>query len=1021
MERKSQGTGFGVRMRALGAAALTLAVWRWRAQRPLLLVAGVGIACAVMLVAALPLFSSVMTTAGLRSVLRAQSNSAQIVANASLQALSSQEVANASALANRVMQKEVGQYLSGSPQTTVITGNWYLNHGGFTLNFYGVPIQTAQTHLQLLQGRLPDTSNASTSTIEVMLTKSAASDLDVQVGDTIPLAVLLLTKQANNDLGQPGGPSPYINMLSAYVVGIFQTQANDAYWNGYTLEAPPLDARLLPPPFLALTDQAVLLKMLDTVAQQQHAAGIFFSDKSLDSVFLSYTLNASLITGSNLHEVIAHLGSLQQDANQTFQLVVHPGADVNIIGINLSGPTLRDLDVPGTLEKYLSQEEIIQTPALILTAEIVCLMLFFVSTMIGALVEREQIAIAVMRSRGSSRLQIFASLLIQTLGLCLCAGLIGPVLALGLVYLVIPHFLSASNQDAFNVLTLDPGQVLRSLSVYTLAAVLVALLTLLLVMVLVVRTNILTLRREEARSTVRPLWYRQRFDLMIALLAVAGYLLILYLQHVQQFLSVQGQILISTPLELLAPLLLVLAGILFFLRLFPLLLRLLAYLMRYTRGLTSVLTLVQMERAPRQPMRMALLLGLTTAFVFFALVFSASQGQRAQDLATYQAVSDFGGYTASLPSTTPDDAASVLSQAASSYRQIQGVTSVTLGYVDNRYLFVSGGTTLAYTHKTILTAVDAGTFAQTAFWSSQDSSQSLATLMDLLKERRSEAMQQGVVPAIVAASTWQMLGLAPGKTFHLAGDLGELDSTVYVAVAEVEHIPPTDDGTQGALLVDYQSLVAGRARYQEATRPNYVWLRTSDNLTAVSQVRAALGNPALALTDLVDRYAISSDNAVDPLARSLLSILSIGVVAALLLALLANLLLPLLNVYARQTHFAVLRALGATPGQITRLLAWEMALVLATALLLGLLFGSLLIWTSVAPLVFTGALPGNLVDLSSAALYTLQQIVPVTIVIPPSLFLALSGLLALCLLAIGLMTRLAQRALLAQALLVDDD
>lgn len=1021
MERKLQGAGFGLRVRSFFAAALMLAVWRWRAQRSLLLVAGVGIACAVMLVAALPLFSSVMTTAGVRGVLRAQSNSAQIIANASLQELSSQEVAHASVLADRVMQKEVGQYLSGPPQTTVITGNWYLNHGGFTLNFYGVPIQTAQAHLQLLQGRLPNTSSASTSTIEVMLTQSAASDLDVKVGDTIPLAVLLLTKQAHNDLGMPGGPSPYINMLSAYVVGIFQVQANDAYWNGYTLEAPPLDARLVPPPFLALTDQSVLLNMLDTIAQQQHAAGIFFSDKSLDSVFLSYTLNASLVTGSTLHELIARLGRLQQDANQTFLLVAHPGADVNIIGISLSGPTLHDLDTPGTLEKYLSQEEIIQTPALILTAEIVGLMLFFVSTIIGALVEREQLAIAVMRSRGSSRLQILASLLLQTLGLCLFAGLIGPVLALGLVYLVLPHFLSAPDQDAFSALTLDPGQVLRSLSLYTLVAIVVALLTLLLVIVLVVRANILTQRREEARATVRPFWYRQRLDLLIALLAIAGYLLILYLQQVQQFLSVQGQVLVSTPLELLAPLLLVLAGILFFLRLFPLLLRLLVPLLRRTRGLAGTLALVQIARAPRQPMRMALLLGLTTAFVCFALVFSASQNQRAQDLATYQAVSDFGGYTSSLPGTTPDDAASVLNQAASSYLKIQGVLSVTVGYVDNRYLFINGGTTQAYTHKTILTAVDASTFAQTASWSSQDSSQSLTTLMSMLRAQRQSAEQRGVVPALVAASTWQMLGLAPGRTFHLADDLGELDPTVYVAVAEVGHIPPTDDGTQGALLVDYQSLVAGRARYQEATTPNYVWLRTSNSLAAVDQVRAALGNPALTLNDLVDRQAISNNNAIDPLARSLLSILSVGVVAALLLALLANLLLPLLNMRARQTNFAVLRALGATSGQITRLLAWEMAIILVTALLLGLLFGTLLILTSVAPLVFTGALPGNLVDISSAALYTLQQIVPVTIVVPPSLLFALLALLALCLLSIGLLTRLAQRPLLAEALLIDDD
>jgi ABC-type antimicrobial peptide transport system permease subunit len=123
----------------------------------------------------------------------------------------------------------------------------------------------------------------------------------------------------------------------------------------------------------------------------------------------------------------------------------------------------------------------------------------------------------------------------------------------------------------------------------------------------------------------------------------------------------------------------------------------------------------------------------------------------------------------------------------------------------------------------------------------------------------------------------------------------------------------------------------------------------------------------------------------------------------------------------RQTNFAVLRALGAASRQITGQLVWEMAIMLAIAFLLGLLFGTLLVATSVSSLVFTSSLPSSLVDLSNTALYTLQQVIPVTIVVPPSLGLALLVLVALCLLAVISMSRLARRPLLAEALLVDDD
>lgn len=146
-----------------------------------------------------------------------------------------------------------------------------------------------------------------------------------------------------------------------------------------------------------------------------------------------------------------------------------------------------------------------------------------------------------------------------------------------------------------------------------------------------------------------------------------------------------------------------------------------------------------------------------------------------------------------------------------------------------------------------------------------------------------------------------------------------------------------------------------------------------------------------------------------------------GVIAALLLAFLANLLLPLLSARARQTSFAVLRSLGAAPAQITRILAWEMACVLVAALALGLVFGLLLAFTSVPPLVFSSVLPGTLASVSSTALYTLQQIVPVRIILPPSLPVALGLLLALSTLSLLLLTRLAQLPHLNQALLIDDD
>lgn len=1034
MARKMQRKWFWRRQMALWDAALTLAAWRWRTQRFLLCVTGLGVTIAVVLVASLPLFSNVMTTAGLRGVLRAHPDSPQVLANAELSGISSNLFAAGFSQVNSQVKQDAGHYLTSKPQTTLITGNW---NNSLSVDFFGVPIQTVQPHLKILQGHLPDANTSSASSIDIMLTSSAALYLGhFKVGDTVALTSRLQT-------GPDNYSGSYVAQVNAHIVGIFQVQANDAYWNGYTLEEPPPVSGTPPPAVLALTDQASLLHMLDAINRVHQGQGIYFTDRSSTSLLLSYGVDASRITSGQLGDLIANLGTLQQDIAQAFQQGFSFGGGSNIVGVNLSGLLVHDplAGTASTLEKYQSQVQIIQTPTLILTAQILCLILFFVSVMVSALVEREQVAIAVLRSRGANRRQVSGSLIMQGLVLCVLAGLIGPVLALGLVFLVVPHLLTPLTQDAFNALTLDAGATLHALSFYTLVAVVAAFLTLLLTIFLAVRANILTQRREEARSTSQPLWQRLRLDLVVAVLAIAGYITTYYLESTQQFLSAQTQTLVSTPLELLAPVLLLVAGILFFLRLFPLLLRLLARRAQRRRGLISMLALAQMERAPRQSMRMALLLGLASAFTLFALVFSASQAQRAQDLANYQAVSDFSGYNSGLPATTLlsstsvysnessvlDNARAALKQATAHYRQVQGVTAASVGVVSDVYLTLNGGTAQSFSWPTSLIAVDPATFAHVALWSSSDSSQSLADLMNILIAQRSQAIQRGVVPALVAANTWQQLGLSQGATFHLSTEAGDVAPTTYVAVAQVTHIPPVDDGSEGAVLVDYQSLVAGQIQGQGLTQVtsvaqlNHVWLSSSDDPGAVSHIRAALNTPAFALAQLMDRRALNGGNASDPLANSLLSTMSIGIVATLLLAFLANLLLPLLSVRMRQTNFAVLRALGTVPGQVMGILTWELALVLATSLVLGLLFGALLVFTSVPPLVFTGALPASLVGISNSTIYTLQQIIPVTIVMPLSLLLALLALLLLCVLALGLMTRLAQRPLMAQALRLNED
>src|SRR5205085_13517 len=88
----------------------------------------------------------------------------------------------------------------------------------------------------------------------------------------------------------------------------------------------------------------------------------------------------------------------------------------------------------------------------------------------------------------------------------------------------------------------------------------------------------------------------------------------------------------------------------------------------------------QMSRAPRKSLRMILLLALAIAFAFFTLVFSASETQRANDIAVYEVGADFSG---AIPLTSYPYPPR---QEIALYSRIPGVTSASTGFEEDATL-----------------------------------------------------------------------------------------------------------------------------------------------------------------------------------------------------------------------------------------------------------------------------------------------------------------------------------------------
>ncbi len=969
------------------SSSVTLAMWRLRQTWRLLLVAGLGSIAAVLLVCIVPLFTQVALSAGLRNVLASQSNGEQIVINAYMSEPTQQVATTIQQQLDGVIAGDMGAYAKpGEPQFSVALQGLSLVSGASSgptgqLQLLGADMSQAAHQYTITAGRLPTTSSAN---IEVALSQTDAASLNAHIGDILNAQVL-------------GPPQEQPHTLKLRVVGIFMTPvASGQQGQGNVVFGPGgMDYGYGPGYVSALASNQAIFTALSHIgsAAQDPQNG------PPPSLTWSYQLDVSRVTINSLNDLLDRLGKTQTDVPGQFNGVG------GVQGISLNSGAYQ------ALSSFRIQILLLQIPLLLLLLQVIALVLLFVRMMAEMLVDHQADAIAILRSRGATRRQIFNMFTLHNLGLSLIALVVGPLAAIPLVRLISQHTLPPASQFAVDAISGAPLAVAFSLRWYVLVAVVASGFAMILSTNRAASNNILTLRRETARTTTKPFWQRLNLDLIFGALSLIGY--VAYTLAVRQVdPTIQ---LILSPISLIAALLMLVAAALLFLRLLPMLLALGSRLAGRGRSAAPMLALTQMARAPKQPMRMTLLLALATGFTLFTLVYSASQAQRLVDVATFEAGADFTG---TIPESVARNA--TLADLTSKYRQIHGVTSASVGYTANvSPNGVSAGLPMQ------IVAVDADTYAQSALWVTQENTQSLSGLMAQLRAARATAATGDGVPAILDDATWQALHLTPGARFSMQPPGYSNQSMAFVALGETPHLPAIYDsyqgggfsGSNGGVLVDYQSYATVYKHDLTTAAPtlNVAWLATRDDAASLASVRKALSASNLALGSLQDRRQLIDAQRVNPLQIDLANTLLIGAATALLLALIGTWVGSWLNARGRVVNFAVLRALGATPRQLRSMLVWEQVIVYITGGALGILLGWVLSLTALPLLIF--------VELATQGSYqNVPNIPPARVVVPGgTLALALGVLVAICGLALILMMGALARLSLGQTLRLNED
>ncbi len=737
-------------------------------------------------------------------------------------------------------------------------------------------------HIDVVDGAFPKPSP--TGAVEVLISEALASKLGLQVGEEY---LVLGPKQNPANMSVP-----------VKIVGVWRAHdPDDTYW--------------------------------------------FYTPNSLDEVlFIPEQSYTSRVVTRNPNSIYVALWYLVTDGSgirsATVNAVAGRIARTNTeTGARLPGAQI-DLSPAQALGRHQATVRRLTVSLTVFSIPILGLIGYFIILVSSLVVQRQSNEIAVLRSRGASRMQV--------LGVYLLEGLLIGLVALGIgVLLAQAAALAMTWTRSF--LTLAPTEVLpidltpeawqRGLQMLGLL-----LLASLLPAFGAARYTVVSYKSERARDTKRPFWQRAYIDLLLLIPVYYGY----------SQLKERGTVAIlgfgggpadpfSNPLLLLAPTLYIFALALVVVRLFPLAMRLLAWVLSRLPGVSTITALRYLSRTPRAYTGPILLLVLTLSLASFTASMAATLDSHMFDRVFYDAggdmrVLDFGQSTEPSgalggggppPAEKPKDAideAKYLFLPVSEYLTIPGVTAAT------RVARSSVDATVANRRTTAtFVGVDRADFTEIARWRSDYAGESLGAMMNRLADDPSSLL--------VSTDFATKQGLRIGDKISLEMNDLEAAHQVPFIVAGFVKLFPTVYPEEAPFMIgnlDYAF------EQQGGQYPYEVWLRLRDGTTPRA---VGVGAADLGLKISPEAYA-PADISVEqdrPERQGLYGLLSVGFVSAAALTALGFLFYSLLSFQRRFVELGTLRAIGLSTGQLSALLGWEQALLIGVGMLGGTLIG----------------------------------------------------------------------------------
>ncbi|AGA57566.1 ABC-type transport system, involved in lipoprotein release, permease component [Thermobacillus composti KWC4] len=592
------------------------------------------------------------------------------------------------------------------------------------------------------------------------------------------------------------------------------------------------------------------------------------------------------------------------------------------------------------IETYEKKRERLGVVLLSLYAPVMMMLAFYLYMTAGLIVERQKTEIAVLRSRGASRLQVLLAYAAEGLMLGAAAWAVGPWLGVLFTKMLgaSSGFLTFVDRAALDVeLTGGVWAIAAS------AAFGAALLTL-VPAGRAARTSIVDRKRESARLEKTPFWHKTGIDLI--LIAAAVWLLSDFRRQSADMreLALEAGSLQVDPLLFVMPAVLALGGGLFILRLYPWFIRLVYFLGRRWWPPALYSTLVTISRSSGQYLGIKVFLIMTVATGLFSANAARTIGDNMENKIRYAIGADVvltsrwendapppmaGG---PAPQQTEADAAppkrvQYTEPPFLPFTEMPGVEAAARVFVkeDARLNAAGGGGVTTY-------GIETYEFGRTAWMKNGLLDYHLNAYLNLLASD-----PRGV---LISRSVAEEFGVGPGDPIYIGWE--GLDSTMLTVFGVVDYwpgwnpLPAPGKQEKPRLVVARLSAIHNRL----ALEPYEVWLNLEDGAASSAALYEAITEAGYPLTSLQDagQELIRSKN--DPFRLAINGVMTLGFVISMLISFFGFLVFWLLSLSGRTLQFGVLRAMGIPFGQLIGMLASEQLLTTVAAVVIGVIVGN---------------------------------------------------------------------------------